>query len=868
MPRDEKEVSEEVQTPAQGWPLMDKAAALAFRAFLKNPRRLGQGDVVAVGQSHLDAAWRWRAGQTHDKAYTTFRQAVRHIRHCEGFSFSQSQPQYYEWIRQEHPALFKAVQEQVAAGRWELVGGMWIEPDCNLSGGESLVRQRLHGQRFYLRHFGRLAQIEWLPDTFGFCHTLPQILARSGAKYFWTSKIFWNDSTRFPADAFWWQSPDGSRVLSLFSPTYLLMLPLSGGAHLRPIPLLKQGEALSLDYGGGSAELKEAWSKDEIPAVMLAYGYGDGGAGPLDTEIDTVQRFEADGLLRQGKATEVFAQLETVSGRLPVWNDELYLEFHRGCYTTQAAIKRMNRLTETRLLQTETLAVLSGLDASAALEGLWKKHLFQQFHDILPGSGIPEVVLDTLEDYRQVHHELDELQKSGFAALAEETDGKPGQVVVNTLAAPRQAVVVKPLSDLPVTWVSDERVQVWEENGQSQGAFFSGSLPPVGWLGRSAPGDITDQTPVRVREEDHHILLSNGLVQVGVDRRTGCVTSLRHLPSGPETLSGPCRLLLFREDPGLFPAWNLDHHYEDKPLFVEDVAGRVQVLASGPLTAVVAITRQVAGAVVHQRVRLDMGSPWVDMTLNTNWVKKKTLLKAAFPVAVQAPAMHYEIPFGVLRRPVTPVNPFYAAQWERPMQRWVDFSDGHQGLAVLSDGPHGFNVKNGECRLSLLRSARYPTAWLGAKNLLPKHQRPRFTDLTEHTFRYGLLPHGGDWQSAGLMEAAQDFSTPVLTGRAQVGGAAWGSLFSLEGEGVTVVAVKPLHEEDGAVGECVVIRLLETRGEAAEVALHWHGNGQSPAGVQEVDLLELNPSPLVFEDKALPLRLGPWELKTLVVKMK
>ena len=202
------------------------------------------------------------------------------------------------------------------------------------------------------------------------------------------------------------------------------------------------------------------------------------------------------------------------------------------------------------------------------------------------------------------------------------------------------------------------------------------------------------------------------------------------------------------------------------------------------------------------------------------------------------------------------------------MQRWVDFSDGHQGLAVLSDGPHGFNVKNGECRLSLLRSARYPTAWLGAKNLLPKHQRPRFTDLTEHTFRYGLLPHGGDWQSAGLMEAAQDFSTPVLTGRAQVGGAAWGSLFSLEGEGVTVVAVKPLHEEDGAVGECVVIRLLETRGEAAEVALHWHGNGQSPAGVQEVDLLELNPSPLVFEDKALPLRLGPWELKTLVVKMK
>ncbi len=843
-----------------------RATLLGFKTIADLPGQFGGALPHAVGQSHLDAAWRWRAAQTHDKARETFRNNIRHLRQHPAFTFSQSQPVYYQWIRDEHPHLFAAIRDAVQEGRWELVGGLWVEPDANLPGGEALVRQRFYGQRFYLEHFGKLSETEWLPDTFGFCWTLPQIFKKSGARFFWTTKLLWNDTSRFPLRAFHWEGPDGSRVLTHISPLHPLMGALAGHNQPRPIRLLKEGTALTADYRTTKNAIREHLSEDELPVALMAYGYGDGGAGPLPWEVDAVQTLAREGVCTQGTAMEVLEKIEQHAHRLPVWNDELYLEYHRGCYTTHANLKQANRRLEHLLTDTETLCALAALEGAAhpaaALETAWKGLLFNQFHDILPGSGIVEVCEDALADYAAVEETALEQREGAFAALAPAAGDQPSLVLANTLSFPRREVVLVDNGSLPPGPVQAR--QSLTLDGKRFTAVATGALPPFSITTCTLADAAAEASghPVLLEQTGTAVVMDNGVIRAELDGRTGWPCSLRHLASGHETLGGPAgQFLLYRDDPKLFPAWNIDPKYRERPLPYETSPTSVEVLAQGPLTAMVRVTHQLAKTFVRQTYRLDAGSPLLSVLFQTEWKQKKTLLKVAFPFAGAAEQVTAEIPYGVIDRPLFPQTLAEKARWEMPCQRWFGVSDGQKGLTVLNDGRYGFSTAGQQMRLTLLRSARYPTPWLGAKNLKPRNQRAKFTDLCPHETRYALLPHPGDWRTAKAWQHAMAFNTPLFPQAVQTDCAAQQQWLSFTAGSTAITACKT--PEDGGQRQ-LIVRLVEMEGAADTVTLSSARDGFVLTAAQETDLLELNPQPVgTLADGTLTVPLSPHEIKTL-----
>jgi len=855
----------------------------------------GDLETYSIGQSHIDAAWKWRVHQTREKCIKTFGAAIRHIEEYPDFLYTQSSPQYYEWVMEDDPELFDKILEYERQGRWEIVGGQWVEPDNVMPGGESFCRQRLIGMRFYKEHFGHMPEISWLLDSFGYQWNLPQILKKSGAKYFWTNKMSWNEQTVFPFHLFHWQAPDGSRVLAyqIKQAWYPFNFPhteFSKYYHTRY--LMPEGSPeVVFDYAWDYGDLEREASGEWMNVVGVFYGMGDGGHGPINEEIQIQRHFQKKGYTRLTTAKELFAALEQYSDRAPVWNDELYLETHRGCLTTQGWVKRANRKAEERMRTAEVLQSIAsrmGLDyAYEKLLEIWKLVLLNQFHDILPGSSIPEVYADTREDYDEIFGEIDEVIESGKRHVAGRVDTRAADpslmplVVFNTLSWERTGIVeIESPGALSV--VDGEGRAVPAQTGECSDRagecllFLATGVPAIGYRtyflgtskGNAGSGPGIEQT-------DENIVMDNGIVSASVDKRTGWLTSVISRETGREFISGyGNQLLAWRDNDGEQPAWDIAKDYLDHPLEMPD-ADEVSVTAEGPLFVEVTARRKFRDSSIDQVVRLYRGMDRIYLTTRFDFHESYTLIKAGFDTTVAADKVAAETSYAVIERAARPDTPAQKAMWEAPCHRWIDISDGGGGLALLNNGKYGYSLNDDGTgyRLSLIKGARYPESAAEAydveKAWLPYVSRTlatwyRQTDQGEHTAWTALMPHRGGWREARVWQAGCEFNTPLEVAREnQHPGQlpSRKSFLSVDNQDVFIGALKRAEDGDG-----LVLRLVEAVGKAGAVRVSFSGMGNISAAI-ETDILELGPRALDSSGQSLTVNLTPFEIKTLKLSL-
>jgi alpha-mannosidase len=602
-------------------------------------------ELAAIGHAHIDTAWLWPLAETQRKLVRTFASQTRYLEEYPEFRFACSQAQQYAWIEEREPELWARIRSAVAAGTFVPVGGSWVEPDCNLPSGESLLRQFVHGQRFFEEKLGRPCREFWSPDAFGYCGQLPQLMRLCGLTRFLTQKLSWNRFNRPDAHTFVWQGTDGSEVLGHFPPadTY------SSDAGVEDV--LRGARSFRDHESSGTS--------------LLVYGFGDGGGGPTRAMLERLRRMhDLQGLPRVRPSTsgEFFASLEREESSRPVVVGELYFEYHRGVYTSQSFVKRGNRVCEQLLHDVEFLGTVRGDYPRTELDRLWKLLLLQQFHDILPGSSIGPVYDDARRDFASLESEL-------LALVAD------GATPVNTIGCVRHEVVDGP--DGPVVVAA----------------------PPYG------DGAIAEAADSAAAEG---LTLENGHLRV-VLGEDGSVRSVVDKATGREALAAPGnRLELYEDRPVAFDAWDVDPaHLETRRDCPPAEAWRV--VSTGPLRAEVAFDRSVgSSSTLRQVVRLDAGARRIEFHTEVDWQEEHLFLKVCFPLAVHAANATYEMPFGHAERPTHRSTSFDRARYEVPGHRFADLSEHGFGCAVLTDSKYGYSCHGNELRISLLRAPKSP----------------------------------------------------------------------------------------------------------------------------------------------------------------
>ncbi len=815
-------------------------------------------DLVAVGHAHLDVAWLWTLGQTRRKAQRTFYTVLRLMEQFPAYHFTQGQPQLYDFVRQDDPALFEAIKQRVSEGRWEIVGGMWVEADCNITGAESLARQFLLGRTFFREQFGAVeSPILWLPDVFGYAWCLPQLIKQAGLDYFFTIKIGWNQVNPFPYDSFWWQGLDGSRVLTHFSTAPGVLGHTGEKSDLRNVATYNA----TLDALAALGAWIKLRHKETQRVLLMSYGYGDGGGGPtreMNENAQVLRAFPALPRVQQGQAIDFFRRLETESGDdLPVWNGELYLEAHRGTYTSQARSKRANRRSEFLLHDAEFLVTLAALLDPAydyphvTLRRAWELVCLNQFHDIIPGSSIQAVYDESLAQYAEV-------QALGAAVQ----DG-----AVDVIRAHVEGDV---LLTNPTSFRRDDL------------AFWPGSLPK----GRRFAGEIYTQTvdgglliggvelaPYSLRplviergesplpDAAHFPLhatpthLENRFIRVELDP-AGDITRIYDKTVGREILPPGAianQFQAFEDRPLDWDAWDIDIFYDDR-IFFADPAASCRVIERGPLRATLEIQRRILNSSYTQRISLAYNSPQLDIETVIDWRDRHTLLKTAFPVDILSPVATHEIQWGSVERPTHRNTSWDWARFETCAHKWVDLSEGGYGVALLNDCKYGHDVRDHVIRISLLRA--------------PTDPDPE-ADQGEQRFGYSLYPHenvgGGRLIPSDVARRAYALNDPLLVIAGGQGHASPPSPLVIPPPNVIVETIKQAEDGNG-----VIVRLYECNRQRGWIRLRI---GFPIQAAYVCDLLEENREELKVQEKGdekegekgqqIRLNLAPFQIVTL-----
>ena len=776
------------------------------------PARAGAHRTVAVGHAHIDTAWLWPLRETVRKCTRTFASALRLMDDYADYRFVCSQAVQYEWMRQQHPALFARIQEKAAAGQWIPVGGMWVETDANIPSGESIVRQLVHGQRFFEEHFGRRCREVWIPDVFGYPASLPQIFAAAGCDRFVTQKLSWNKENRFPHSTFWWEGIDGTQVLTHFPPveTYNAMID----------PAEQAGLVRNFHEHGWSD-----WS-------LTPYGYGNGGGGPTREMVERALRMaDLDGLprLELGTVDEFFEAVEAESAAgapVPLWQGELYFEMHRGTLTSQVMTKVGNRRNERLLHEAELWWTMLGWpdEVASELDSLWKDLLVQQFHDILPGSSIAWVHADAEAEHGRITERLEKLVAAGLSCLA------PGPLAVASARSRARAEVVV----APVTPSGPGPVQQLAGGG----CAFLTPVPAMGVVPGDALG-LASGSEVVVSDRS----LSNGRLVAEWDD-DGALVSIRSLEHDRELLVPGRRveLELTPDHPVEYDAWDLEGWARRRSRTLRGPA-TVEVLERGPLLGAVRVTRADGPSTFVVTYRLTAGSGRLDLAVDVDWQHEEHLLSMAFPLDVRAEEATCDIQFGHVRRPTHASSSWDAAKFEVCAHRFVDLSEPSFGVAVLNDGRYGHAVQGDAVRVSLLRAARYPD---------PQADRGR------HEVTLALVPHGAGL--AAVLEQAEALNRPprVLTGGSSPSSPA--PIVSVEGGAAEVVAVKGADDRSGDV----VLRLHEALGDRSTVRLQF---ARDVRRAGRCSVLEDPGDELPVDGNAVELLLRPFELVSLRVRL-
>lgn len=705
-----------------------------------------------LGHAHLDLAWLWPVRETWEVAQRTFESVLSLQKDYTDLIFCHTSPALYAWIEKNCPDLFQAIQAAVKAKSWEVLGGMWVEPEVNLVSGESLVRQLLYGQHYCQEKFGAITKIAWLPDSFGFTWQLPQIFQQSGINYFVTGKLHWNDTTKFPYGAFWWQSPDGTKLLTVMSP------PNVAGV-MDTNPIIMANYAISWECQTGCSD------------IFWLPGVGDHGGGPTRDMLEVQQRWRHSPFFPELKFTTALDYLSTIkqqktADKLPTWNDELYLEFHRGCYTTHADQKYFNRRCEGLLYQAELWASLATIILGykqftypkIQLEEAWKKVLFNQFHDILPGTSITEVFTEANRAWQEVEATTQEIITNSLRAIASQItlpepphpDAQP-MVVFNALNWQISQVISYPISDN--NWsVYDLAGQelITQLSDDNHLLFLAKDIPSVGyrifWLCPTFQTRGKNSTSTK----DTEFIIDNTLLRVTVNPETGDLDSIFDRINQREILRGVGNQLQAFADCGQYwDAWNIDPNYTQYPLPPTKLKS-IEYLDNGPIQWRIRAIRQLNNSEFCQDYILQADSPILKINTKVNWQENHVIVKANFPLNLASDRATYEIAFAAIERPTRPTNSVEKAKWEVPALRWADLTDTQQnyGISLLNDCKYGYDSSGDNLRLTLLRSPQWPDPTC---------------DCGIHHFTYAIYPHAGSWQEARTVHQGYELNIPLQT---------------------------------------------------------------------------------------------------------
>ncbi|NKE59808.1 alpha-mannosidase [Lentzea sp. PSKA42] len=714
------------------------AARTELTDVLTRPAHASAHTLSAVGHAHIDSAWLWPIRETIRKTSRTFANVTALAAEYPEFVFACSQAQQYAWVKQHHPAIFERIRDTIKTGQWIPVGGMWVESDANLPGGEALARQLVHGKRFFLDEFGVDCDGVWLPDSFGYTAAFPQLAALAGMRWFLTQKLSWNQTNKLPHHTFWWEGIDGSRVFTHFPPVDTYNATLSGEELAHAVRTFAE--------------------KGKATRSLVPFGHGDGGGGPTREMLERARRLrdlEGSPKVVIEPPSEFFRAAQAEYPDAPVWVGELYLELHRATYTTQSRTKAGNRRSEHLLREAELWAATAAVHSAFEypyddLDRLWKTVLLHQFHDILPGSSIAWVHQEAEATYARVKAELEDIIATAIGALT--TDGASAEPsVFNAGPQPRAEVVTT-----------------------GDGAAFV----EVPALGVASVGTSTPPGEVHVTDR----VLHNGLVRVELDDN-GLFTSVRDLMAGREVLARPGNVLQLHPDfPNHWDAWDIDAHYRRRHVDLTAVDS-ISVIERGPLVGAIRVERSFGSSRITQTVRVRAGSRRVDVETAVEWHESEKILKAAFPIDVHADRSSAEIQFGHVHRPTHVNTSWDAARFEVYAHRWVHIAEPGYGVAVLNDSTYGHDItRNGgvtTVRLSLLRAPHSPDP---------------HADQGMHRFTYSLLP------SASIADAvAEGYALNLPLRVAASAARPPAPLVTVDSPAIVVEAVKLADDRSGDV---------------------------------------------------------------------
>jgi len=795
-------------------------------------------DVTAIGHTHIDVAWLWPLWQTRRKCGRSFHTVLALMDEFDEYMFAQSQPQLYDYVRQDYPELFRRIKDSVATGRWEPTGGMWVEADCNISGAESLARQFLLGRTFFAEHFGPEAEspILWLPDVFGYPYSLPQLARQAGLKYFYTTKLAWNQYNRMPYDSFWWQGIDGTKVLT----------------HLGTTP----GSGMPVTYNGKAVpeEIYKTWTscrqKEIHTGLMTAFGYGDGGGGPTREMLENIREMaNFPGLPRtqHGRAIDFFAGLEqSAADRLPTWNGELYLEYHRGTYTTQSRNKRANRKSEFMLHDAEWLASQASLMDKTfhypqeQLREAWELVCLNQFHDIIPGSSIRQVYSESLQQYEQIEQIASSVRSTALACIAGTMGGR--LILANPTAFEQNGPILwddKPAPNESLRRPDGQAVLTQHVEGGT--LIDAGPVGPLGIMPLIAePG----QTEIpRTNLNASPCLLENDHLRVKLNKN-GDIVSLYDKTNNREVLSDGAlanEFQAFEDRPIEWDAWDIDMFYDDK-MWTADPAESIRVVEAGPLRAAIEVKRRMLNSEYTQRISLNHNSRQLDIETDIDWRDKHILLKAAFPVAIHANEATYEIQWGHVQRPTHRNTSWDWARFEVCAHKWVDLSEGDYGVSLLNDCKYGHDIKDNVIRMTLLRGTTMPDP---------------SADEGRHHFEYSLLPHAGPLDHR-VPAAAYGLNDPVIVFEPTDPTAQLRQIEPVVGVDQKNVVVETVKQAEDGNG--LIVRMYESMRRRGEVTLK---TGFTLSAACKTNLLEQTGESLKVQDDSVTFSVRPFEIVTL-----
>lgn len=803
--------------------------------------------IHALGHTHIDVAWLWRLKHTREKAARSFSTVLRLMEKYPEYVFLQTQPQLYDYVKSDYPEIYEQIQKRIKEGRWEAAGDMWLEADCNIPSGESLVRQLLMGTRFFRDELDSECNYLWLPDVFGYSWALPQILKKSGIDTFMTTKISWNQYNRMPHDTFKWRGIDGTEILTHFITT---------------IEPWADGDSWKYTYNGliTPKTVEKSWEayrdKSLNQDLLLSYGYGDGGGG-VNREMLEMRRRLSDmpGLpkVETGRADDYFdrlhEQVDNSDQYVHTWDGELYLELHRGTYTSHANIKKMNRRLELLYRETEWLNVFGMLvnqDATlypqTALNDGWKIILRNQFHDIIPGSSIHEVYEDSQKEYEEAEEIGRKLWGEAAHSLISCEGNENAYTVMNSAPWPRSGIIT----------ISDKAEMTkgkWKDsNGRRLSVECSGNNLLVNL--NSVPSMGVDTIYFEPEKGEEH---SSKLFDVEESKvvtpyyevewnENGQLTQIIDRKAHREVLSSGSIgnvLQVFEDKPMDSDAWDIDIYYQEKMREVNNLK-TVQVVETNSLRTVIRFKWSYMDSTITQNMILYANAPRIDFDTNIDWHERHQLLKVAFPVDIRATEATYDIQYGNVKRPTHWNTSWDLARFETVGHQWADLSEKGYGVSLLNNCKYGYDIKNNVMRLSLIKSATDPDYG---------------QDQGEHAFCYSLLPHQGDWVEGNTVREAWELNNPLIYTEGKPKFTSL-SLFSLSVNHVMIDAVKKSEDQDK-----IIIRMHEFSGRRGPVEIK---SDMKINSWQECDLMERELGNESNESN-LQFNIKPYEIKTFLV---